>query len=159
VDSDAGSLLESMPLLEAKLTVLNDEFIDGRININQAPREILMAMPDVTEKIADDIIAARPPIEAGGMSAAMMATRVTPAWLLAEGWVDLPTFKRLGPWLTTGGDVYSFQALGHFDEGGPTTRLEAMIDATKSPPRIVFQRDLTHLGRGFTPSLLDGSAE
>ncbi|MCX7397814.1 MAG: type II secretion system protein GspK [Planctomycetales bacterium] len=157
--SDAGSLLESMPLLEAKLTVLNDEFVDGRININQAPKEILMAMPDITEKIADDIISARPPIEAGGMSAAMMATRVTPAWLLAEGWVDLPTFKRLGPWLTTGGDVYSFQAVGHFDEGGPTTRLEAMIDATKSPPRIVFQRDLTHLGRGFTPALLDGSPE
>ncbi len=98
--SDPGSLLESMPILESKLTVMNDEFIDGRININQAPKEILMAMPDITEKIADDIIAARPPIEAGGMSAAMMATRVSPAWLLAEGWVDLPTFKRLGPWLT-----------------------------------------------------------
>jgi hypothetical protein len=50
--SDAGSLLESMPILESKLTVLNDEFIDGRININQAPKEILMAMPDITEKIA-----------------------------------------------------------------------------------------------------------
>lgn len=154
--SDAGSLLQLMPLLEEKLTVFNDEFIDGRININQAPREVLLAMPDMTEKIADDILLTRPPVEAGGMSVAMMANRVSPTWLLAEAVVDLPTLKRLGPWLTTGGDVYSFQAIGHFDQGGPTTRLEAMIDATKFPPRITFQRDLTSLGRGFSPSVLKG---
>jgi hypothetical protein len=157
--SDPGSLLTLMPLLEEKLTVLNDEFIDGRININQAPREIMLAMPDMTETIADAIIMARPPIEAGGMSEAMMANRISPVWLLAEGLVDVPTFKRLGPWLTTGGDVYSFQAVGHFDQGGPATRLEAMIDATKSPPRITFQRDLTGLGRGFEPSMLNESAK
>ena len=156
--SDPGTLLSAMPILEEKLTVLNDEFIDGRININQAPREILMAMPDVTETIADAVIMARPPVEAGGMSEAMMANRISPAWLLAEGLVDLATFKRLGPWLTTGGDVYSFQAVGYFDQGGPTTRLEAMIDATKAPPRILFQRDLTTLGRGFDPALLSNSS-
>lgn len=155
--SASGSLLSQMPLLEEKLTVLNDEFIDGRININLCSREVLMAMPNMNETIADAILVARPPVEAGGMSQAMMANRTSPVWLLVESLVDLPTFKRLGPWLTTGGDVYSFQVLGHFDQGGPTTRLEAMIDATKSPPRIVFQRDLTLLGRGFEPSLLDGT--
>lgn len=154
--SDPGTLLSTLPELEEKLTVLNDEFIDGRININQSPREILLVMPDMTETIADAILMARPPIEAGGMSEAMMANRISPVWLLAEGLVDLATFKRLGPWLTTGGDVYSFQAIGHFDQGGPSTRLEAMIDATKLPPRVTFQRDLTGLGRGFAPSLLSG---
>jgi hypothetical protein len=155
--SDPGTLLSTLPMLEEKLTVLNDEFIDGRINVNQAPREILLAMPDMTETIADAVIMSRPPIEAGGMSESMMANRVSPVWLLAEGVVDLATFKRLGPWLTTGGDVYSFQAVGYFDQGGPTTRLEAMIDATKAPPRVVFQRDLTGLGRGFDPALLSNS--
>ncbi len=37
--SDAGTLMEKMILLEKKLTVLNDEFIDGRININTAPKK------------------------------------------------------------------------------------------------------------------------
>ena len=83
-----------------------------------------------------------------------MTTRVTPSWLLAEGIVDLEMLRLLGPWLTTGGDVFRFQAIGHYDEGGPNTRLEAMIDATQSPPIVVFQRDLTVLGRGFHPSLL-----
>ena len=155
--SDSGSLLENMPILEENVTFLDDAFIDGRINVNQARREALLAIPDMTEAIADSIIEMRPPIVEGGMSSAMMATRISPSWLLGESVVDLDTFKRLGPWLTTGGDVFSFQILGHFDQGGPTTRLEAMVDGTKSPPRVVFMRDLTSLGRGFHPGLLEGS--
>lgn len=157
--SDPAGLMENMLTLEETLTFLNDEFVDGRININLAPREVLLAMPDVTETIADAIIAARPPLEDSGAASQIMVNRRSPVWLLTEGVVDLVTFKRLGPWLTTTGDVYSFQALGHFDQGGPTTRLEAMIDATKKPPRILFQRDLTPLGRGFEPAILDGSLE
>ncbi len=157
--SDPAGLLEQMLILEENLTTLNDEFIDGRININMAPREVLLAMPDMTETIADAIIAARPVTDAGGMSEQIMTTRRSPVWLLTEGIVDLPTFKRLGPWLTTSGDVFSFQVVGHFDQGGPTTRIEALIDASKTPPRIMFQRDLTELGRGFEPSILDGSLD
>lgn len=157
--SDPAGLLEQMLILEENLTTLNDEYIDGRININMAPREVLLAMPDMTESIADAIIAARPVTDAGGMSEQIMTTRRSPVWLLTEGIVDLPTFKRLGPWLTTSGDVFSFQVVGHFDQGGPTTRLEALIDASKTPPRIMFQRDLTELGRGFEPSILDGSLD
>jgi type II secretory pathway component PulK len=157
--SDPGALLEQMLTLEETLTFLNDDFVDGRINVNLAPREVLLAMPDMTEAMADAIIAARPPLEDSGISSQIMVNRRSPIWLLTEGIVDLVTFKRLGPWLTTTGDVYSFQVLGHFDQGGPTTRLEAMIDATKKPPRILFQRDLTVLGRGFEPSILDGSLD
>jgi type II secretory pathway component PulK len=154
--SDPAGLLEQMLILEEMMTFLNDDFIDGRINVNMAPREVLLAMPDMTEAMADAILAARPPVDDTTQAAAIMANRRSPAWLLTEGLVDLPTFKRLGPWLTTTGDVFSFQVLGHFDRGGPTTRLEALIDATKMPPRVLFQRDLSSLGRGFEPSLLDG---
>jgi hypothetical protein len=34
-----------------------------------------------------------------------------------------------------------------------------MVDGTKKPPRITFQRDLTGLGRGFSPDLLDGKVD
>ena len=155
--TDPAGLMEQMLVLEEKLTWLNDEFVDGRINVNIAPREVLLAIPDMTEAVADAILGARPPAgEDSAQAAQVMSMRRSPVWLLTEGLVDVPTFKRLGPWLTTTGDVYSFQVLGHFDQGGPTTRLEAMVDGTKKPPRIVFQRDLTGLGRGFPPALLDG---
>lgn len=152
----SGNLLERMPDFEEKFTHIDDAFFDGRININIARREVLLAIPDMTETIADTIVSMRPPIEDSGLASSVMAIRSSPTWLLGESVVDLNMFRRLGPWLTTGGDIFSFQAIGHFDQGGPTTRLEAMIDGTQNPPRIVFQRDLTPLGRGFHPGLLSG---
>ncbi len=152
----SGNLLEKMPDFEDRFTHVDDDFLDGRININIARREVLLAIPDITETIADTIVSMRPPIEDSGLASSVMSVRSSPTWLLGESVVDLNMLRRLGPWLTTGGDIFSFQTLGHFDQGGPTTRLEAMIDATQNPPRIIFQRDLTPLGRGFHPGLLSG---
>lgn len=152
----SGNLLEKMPEFEDSFTHVDDAVLDGRININIARREVLLAIPDMTESMADMIVSMRPPVEDSGLASDMMAVRISPTWLLGESVVDLNTFRRLGPWLTTGGDIFSFQALGHFDQGGPTTRLEATIDATQNPPRVIFQRDLTPLGRGFHPAVLTG---
>jgi len=154
---DPAGLLEQMLVLEENLTWINDDYFDGRININMASFDVLMGIPEMTESLADEIIASRPAVEDSTTTSAMMANRVSPIWLLTEGYVDVSTFKRLGPWITTRGDLYSFQVLGHFDEGGPTTRLEAMIDATARPPRIFLLRDLSPLGRGYEDSLLEGS--
>ena len=148
------NLLEKMPDFEDSFTDVDETTLDGRININIARREVLLAIPDMTETIADSIVDERPAIESSGVASATMSNRASPTWLLGEGFVDLNTFRRLAPWLTTGGDIFSFQTLGHFDQGGPTTRLEAMIDATQNPPRVIFLRDLTSLGRGFHPGLL-----
>ena len=152
----SSNLSGEMPDFEAQFTHIDDAFLDGRINVNIARREVLLAIPNMTEGIADQIVEQRPMVEASGSAADAMAARVSPTWLLGEGLVDLNTFRRLGPWLTTGGDIFSFQTLGHFDQGGPTTRLEARIDATQTPPRVIFQRDLTPLGRGFHPGELSG---
>lgn len=152
----SSDLAGEMPDFEAQFTHVDDAFLDGRINVNIARREVLLAIPNMTEGIAEQIVEQRPTVEASGGASDQMAGRVSPTWLLGEGLVDLNTFRRLGPWLTTGGDIFSFQALGHFDQGGPTTRLEARIDATQNPPRVIFQRDLTPLGRGFHPGELSG---
>lgn len=160
--SDAGTLLNLFPDLEQNLSVTDDAFVEGRVNINEARREVLLAVlsipPTLTENevigIADDIINARPAADLQGASATIMARRQTGAWILAEGLVDLATLRDIGPYITTKGDVYRFSAVGHFDEGGPTTRLEAMIDATEYPPAVRYVRDLTKLGRGYHPALL-----
>lgn len=151
---DASSLLAEFPELERMLTVNDDAYVEGRININQAREQVLFMVPYMPETVPGGIIAARPPVDVTGASANVMARRHTAAWLLAEGLVDLETLRFLGPYITTGGDVYRFQAVGHYDQGGPTTRMEAVIDATEYPPRIRSVRDLTSLGRGYHPSLL-----
>ena len=141
----------------------DDAFIEGRLNINEARYECLqaiMAIPeDIPANVADGIISSRPPVDIQGASSTVMARRLTAAWILAEGLVDLETLRTLGPYITTGGDVYRFSTVGHFDEGGPTTRMEAMIDGTEYPPKIMFVRDLTKLGRGYHPTMLNPDIE
>jgi DNA uptake protein ComE-like DNA-binding protein len=151
--ADANTLLNVFPDLEKLLTTTDDAFIEGRININQARAEVMMAIPGMPTNIPDAIIAARPSIDLEGASATLMARRTTAAWILAEGLIDLETMRLIGPYITTGGDIFKLQAIGHYELGGPTTRLEAMIDATENPPAISFVRDLTTLGRGYHPSL------
>ncbi|MEZ6126033.1 MAG: type II secretion system protein GspK [Planctomycetaceae bacterium] len=147
---DAATLLDVFPDLEKNFSVTDDTAIEGRININQARREVLLTLqPAMTEVAADSIISARPAADLESASSGILARRNTAAWILAEGIVDLETLRQLGPYITVGGDVYRFQALGHFEEGGPTTRLEAEVDASEYPPAVRFVRDLTSLGRGY----------
>ena len=154
---DGNTLLNIFPDLEQSLTINDDAFIEGRVNINQARREVLMAIPGIPDDLPDGIISSRPPVSMESASSTIMARRNTAAWILSEGLVDLATLRDLGPYITTGGDIYRFQTIGHFDEGGPTTRMEAMIDATIYPPKISFVRDLTTLGRGYHPSMLSSA--
>ena len=33
-------------------------------------------------------------------------------------------------------------------------RIEVLLDATSTPPRMISWRDMTHLGRGYSPDIL-----
>ncbi|MCA9086216.1 MAG: general secretion pathway protein GspK [Planctomycetaceae bacterium] len=156
---DASAILNDFPELEKYFTITDDAYIEGRVNINQARREVLFAIPNMPENVPDLILSARPAIDSEGGSSNVMARRNTAAWILAEGLVDLQTLRDLGPYITTGGDVYRFQAVGHFDAGGPTTRLEAIVDASEYPPVVKLVRDLTTLGRGFHPQFLKSTTD
>ena len=152
---DAGSITTVLPELLDKLTTTKEEYLEGRININQARREILLGLPTMTEEIVNAIVAAQRLDSNGQPSLDTIKQHTTAAWLYAEGIVDIPGMMNLDPYITAHGDVYRVQVLGFFDGGGPVSRIEAMIDSTQLPPRIIAQRDLNELGRGYSrPQLL-----
>jgi DNA uptake protein ComE-like DNA-binding protein len=126
----------------------------GRININQAPKVVLMTIPGMTTDLADQIISKRimDPQKAD-------TSRKYETWIMDEGIVDLKQMKEFYPYVTGGGGVYRAQVVGYFDEGGPAVRLEVVIDATKSPPSMVFWRDISHLGRGYSVEVLGTEAQ
>lgn len=156
---DATTLLNTLPQLEELFTTTDDAWIEGRININQARNEVLQAIPFIPLDAPDAIVAARPPVGLQSSSSSAISRRTSAAWLVVESIVDLETLRQIGPWITTGGDVFTFQSIGRYDEGGPTVRLEATIDATEYPPKILSVRNLTHLGTGFPSSLLSADAD
>jgi hypothetical protein len=114
--------------------------VRGRINVNEAPRPVLEAIPEMTPELVTTILERRKP---------GAETQRHTVWLLAEGIVDVTMMKTLSRRLTTGGDVYRIQVAGFFDgKTSKTTfhRAEAVLDATVKPPRTVFYKDLTPLG-------------
>ena len=109
----------------------------GRINVNEAPRPVLEAVPELTPELVTTILARRRP---------GLVTQRHAVWLLAEGVVDLATMRALSRRLTTGGDVYRIQVAGFFEDKPMFHRAEVVLDATVKPPRMVFYKELTPLG-------------
>ncbi|HEV7998266.1 MAG TPA: hypothetical protein VGP63_00200, partial [Planctomycetaceae bacterium] len=140
-----------LPDVVDKLSLVDDPFVQGRINVNQAPYEVLMGVPTMTDQLARQIVGAQNNGAASSVSGSAQSSRATTAWLVLEGLVSsASTMAQLDPYLTARGAVYRAQSVGYFDEGGPFVRLEAVIDGSIDPPRIVTIRDLTELGRGFS---------
>ncbi|MDB5345345.1 MAG: Type secretory pathway component PulK-like protein [Schlesneria sp.] len=148
--AEPNQLKAALPKLMDTLSTSNDEYLDGRININQARREILLGIPVLTEELVDKIILAQKLDSNGQPSPDVIQQHNTTGWLFFEGLVDIPTMVTLDPYFTARGDVYRAQIFGFYDGGGPITRLEAMVDGTQKPPRIIFQRDLNDLGHGYS---------
>ncbi|HEY4261374.1 MAG TPA: hypothetical protein VGM98_14500, partial [Schlesneria sp.] len=148
--ADPNQLKAVVSKLLDTFTLSEDEFLEGRININQARREILMGIPVLTEDLVEKIILAQKLDSNGQPSPDVIQNHRDIGWLYYEGLVDIPTMATLEPYFTARGDVYRAQVFGFYDGGGPITRLEAMVDGTQKPPRIIFQRDLNDLGHGYS---------
>jgi len=152
---EPGTMTGYLPDLIDTLSVSDDPYIDGRINVNQARREVLLGVPGMTEELVDEIMAARAvDSKTGEPPEDLQEQRATSGWLVTEGLVELETMRILDPFLTSRGAVFRMQIIGHFDAGGPFTRIEAVIDATGELPKVTFVRDLTELGKGYSYQLL-----
>jgi len=142
--NDRIAMRRYLPDLLDHATVDRAPVIRGRINVNLAPRAVLLAVPGLDGAIVEQIVAARRSAVGRDDPNRRHAT-----WLLTEGLVDLPQMKAVMPYLTTDGDVYRAQIVGFFDEPGPTARAELVLDATRTPPRQVYYKDLRLLGLGY----------
>ena len=143
---------ETLPMLLDYLSVSSNPVIRGRVNLQEAPEEVLLAVPGMTEGLARRIKTQRQATSSGEGTSWRH-----PTWLLADGLVDLEQMKKLLPYVTCGGDVYRGQVVGFFDEQGPVSRAEVVVDATSSPVRQVYYKDLRLLGRGFAIDALRGT--
>jgi hypothetical protein len=141
--SEAGMAFY-LPQLMDRLTINPASEIPGRININQAPRAILMGIPGMDETIVNEIISRRT-----AQPSEEDANRQHETWILTEAIVTLDEMRALMPFVCAGGDVYRAQVIGYFQDGGAAARTEVIWDASSGTPRVLFWRDLSHLGRGY----------
>lgn len=143
--SEEGAALgEQLTELMQTLTTTDAESIPGRVNVNTAPRSVLAGLPGMPPESVDAILTSRDPESGFSRPDRLQAT-----WLLAEGLLDLEEMRLVAPYVTGQGAVYRAQAIGGHESGGPTKRLEVVVDTTAATPRVVLRRDLSQLGSGF----------
>lgn len=140
-----------LSLLMDNLSTSEAKAIPGRVNINQCSRAVLAGIPGMKPELVDEIIRQRPQPNDDSEDDPNFLFET---WLLAKGLVTLDEMKLLQPFITARGDVFQAQVVGYFEDGSAASRSEVVFDATSGATRIVFWRDISHLGRGYPLELL-----
>jgi hypothetical protein len=121
----------------------------GRINVNLAPREVLLGVPGLSDSLVEQIVSMREgrmsSDESGGKHA---------AWLWTEGLVSLEEMKQLSRELTGQGDVWEAQVVGFWPDGGSAVRVFMVLDGTTRPARRLYWKDLRFHGTGYSLQVL-----
>jgi len=147
---DRLAMPQYLPRLMDHMTVVEASRIVGRVNINEARESVLRAVPGIDRDLAARIVASRRTELPDGDDPG----RRQIAWLLTEELIDKETLKPLMPYITTQGSVFRGHVIGFFDEPGPTTHVEFVIDASQRPPRQVLRKDLGLFGPPLPLELL-----
>lgn len=146
-----AEMIVYMPVLMDNVAVNAQPTIPGRININQAPRAILMGIPGLEDTVVEQILEQR---TYESTSEAEAAARQHETWLMTSGIVTLDEMKKLVPFICAGGDVFRAQVVGYYEDGGAACRAEVIFDATGAVPSVLSFRDISHLGRGYPLDML-----
>jgi type II secretory pathway component PulK len=143
--NDRASFVKLLPQMLDQLTTKTSYELNPRINIATAPQDLLMALPGLTAEDVSAAVAARANITPG------TPDYLTGAWMVTQAGQRPEVFQQLERYITGYTMTYRIHAIGYFVRGGPVARVEAVIDLNGGKPRIVYYRDLTDLGGGFTP--------
>ena len=107
----------------------------GLINVNTAPREVLTCL-GLGENDVSALLAKRADGSADPNSI---------AWVL-QALGNSATAARIGDYITTRSYQFSADIVSLAGNGRAFRRCRIVVDASNSPPKVVYRQDLTHLG-------------
>lgn len=148
--SDLSGTSNYLDRLLDESTLEVESALVGRVDLTDAPVEVLAAIPGVDLALAQNIVQRR--------AAQDTATGRSIAWLLQEKLVTPEQLQSLESYLTSRSDVYSLQAVGFRDGRTPVYRCSVTVDARLIPARILHHQTWHTWDRGFSIETLSGSA-
>jgi type II secretory pathway component PulK len=130
----SGLTLQEFQQIADRLSTSAEPILRGLININTAPREVLLCLPGIDENDVANIVSRR-----SGANADLTGI----AWL-AEA---MPQKAMLiGNLITARAYQYSADILAVSGDGRAFKRCRIVVDSRTSPPRVVYRKDLTSQG-------------
>jgi DNA uptake protein ComE-like DNA-binding protein len=135
---------EDWPAILDAFTVEKDELLFGRLDINTAPREALLALPGLTVEQAAQMVSMRQELS--------HEERATIAWPVTNQIISPEAFEKIAAHITTRCWTYRLRiAAGEVSaddlDGAMTSHRihELVIDLAGPQPRIAYLRDVTLL--------------
>ena len=128
-------------------------FTIGRVDVSQAPAEVLAGIPGMDTDLAQRIVQQR----SANSGASFAQSRDTIAWLLENGTVDIEKLRSLEPYITSRNDVFTVQSIGYRDHQTPVFRCTATIDACQTPAQFGNFQIWHPWDRGFSMDQLSST--
>ena len=126
-----------------RVTVEDRRTLTGRVNVNTAPRHILLCLPELDESDVDALIQGRQGSEARTDGIAWITQVLPEEKAIAIGGV-----------VTTRSYQFSVDIVTLSENGRGWQRRLAIID-TRQAPRVLLWKDLTHLGWPLDPGIVE----
>jgi len=130
-----------MDRLTTKKPTGTRRLVEGLVNVNTAPAEVLAVLPGLDASLAQQIVDLRKELPP--------ETESTIAWLYTQNLLDAEAFKKAAPFLTARSYQYSVRCIGFGVPCGRYRVLEAVLDLSGGTPRVAYLRDITRLGLPF----------
>jgi type II secretory pathway component PulK len=128
-----GMSSQELRMVADHLTWTNATTMRGLINVNTAPREVLLTLPGLSAGDADALISQRQRADTSSI-----------AWVADA--MSMSKAALIGSLITNRSFFYSADIVAVSGDGRAFKRVRIVVDARTSPAKIVFRKDLTSWG-------------
>jgi type II secretory pathway component PulK len=133
---NGGMTLEEFKTIVDRLTTSDEQELPGLVNINTAPREVLLCLPGLEESDVDALLTQR----GDGTDEELQSI----AWILES--LDLDKAIAIGAFITTRSLQYSADLVAVSGNGRAFKRAKVVFDVQGETPRLRYYRSLAHMG-------------
>jgi DNA uptake protein ComE-like DNA-binding protein len=131
----SGLTAEEFRQIEDQISVSSEDEIDGLININTAPREVLMCLPGIEASDVDALIETRGDDDTD-----------TDSLLWVTEVLDADKVLAIGEYIANDSCRYSADIVGVSGDGRSYCRYRAVVDTRDGGFDILYWKSLKHLG-------------
>jgi len=151
--------VEEFDAVHERFTTSSGDQKKSLININSAPREVLMAIPGMEEADADSLIGYRlsvgGPITGGAASDEDLGTGEIESVAWISKVLDREKAVAIGDYITSQNYQRSVDIVAVSGNGKAFERYRMVYDTSGSEPKILLWQRLTHLGWPLDPEILE----
>ncbi len=131
-----GVTADEAAKLDDSLTAHDGPMVQGRVNVNTAPREVLRCLPGIGDRYADALVTFRQTKTADQLA--------SPLWL--RDVVDPASAALAGPYITTRSYRISADIAAVAAHGRAIRRSWMVFDTSRGQPIVLYRSDRTHAG-------------